>query len=163
MLSSTILLRALALGASLAACGASPSGSTTAAEPNAAAAEEPDPDPNRGVNTPGGHLTFGFRATPRGDDRVKVVGVLTDLDGEEIVTDLGEWEGELTAVETEEGELVHVHLEGPESHEFVAAPVGDGELVLMIDGRRVHRLEFEAAARIEADEPLRLDPPAMLE
>lgn len=154
----------LVLFALLAACASSQTGTTSAGEPNAAAAEEPDPEPNRDVNTPGGHATFGFRATPRGDDdRVQLVGVLVDLDGEEHVTDLGEWEGELTAVGTEEGELVHLHLEGPEEHHFVAVPAGDGELHLMIDGRRVHRLEFEAAARIEADEPLRLNPPRLLE
>ncbi len=154
----------LALLTLLAACGSSQSTSTAAADPNATAADEADPEPNRSVNRPGGHVTFGFRATPRGDtDRVKLVGVLVDLEGEEHVTDLGEWEGELTAVGTEEGELIHLHLTGPEEHEFVAIPVGDDELHLLIDGRRVHRLELEAAARLEADEPLRLNPPRLLE
>lgn len=138
--------------------------SSGAGPTNAEAAREPEPDPNRSVDTPGGHVTFGFQATPVDQtDRVRVTGVLVDLDGEEHVTDLGEWEGELTIVEGAEGELLHLHLEGPENHEFVAVPVGDSDVDLLVDGEPVGRLHFEAAALIEADEPLRLTPPRLLE
>lgn len=142
------------------ACGG---GSSSNAGPtNAASAEEPNPDPHRSVDTPGGHVTFGFRAAPGVDEEhVQIVGVLVGMDGEEQVLDLGEWEGELTVAPAGDGELGHVHLEGPEPHEFVAVPVGDTDLDLLIDGRRVQRIHFEAAMAIEANQPLLLTPPTM--
>lgn len=159
---TTLLHRAGTLALLTLAAAGCASSQHSAGQTNAEAAREPIPDRNRSVNTPGGHLTFGFRAIPRaGTDRIQVVGVLVDLDGEEHVTDLGEWEGELTVVEPGEGELGHLRLVGPESHEFVAVPVNDSELDLLVDGSRVHRLRFEAATRIEADEPLLLDAPAL--
>ena len=155
-------LSALLALALLAPFGCGSTQGTSSATTNAASADEPDPDPNRSVNTSGGHVTFGFRAAPGADEEhVKVVGVLVGMDGEEHVTDLGEWEGELTVAPTGDGELGHLRLEGPEPHEFVAVPVGDTDLDLLIDGRRVRRIHFEAAATIEANRPLLLTPPTM--
>ncbi len=154
----------VSIGALLLALSGLGCATTSGAGPtNAEAAREPEPDPNRSVDTPGGHVTFGFQATPVDQTRVRVTGVLVDLDGQEHVTDLGEWEGELTIVEGADGELLHLHLEGGENHEFVAVPVGDSDLDLLVDGERVGRLHFEAAALIEADEPLRLTTPRLLE
>lgn len=133
-----------------------------ASSPATRNASQGEPEPNRAVDTSGGHVAFGFRVTPGADDEyVHVVGVLVGLDGEEHVTDLGEWQGELTITPPEAGELGHIHLEGPVPHEFIAVPVGDSDLDLYIDGERVQRIHYEAGERIRANEPLLLRQPVM--
>ena len=144
------LLIALALG-----CSAPQTPTGTVLDPVDPA--EPDPDPRRSVDTTGGDLTFGVRVELDAETQnSRMVGVLRGMNGEEQVTDLGQWQGELTMVDHDEGEFGRLRLEGPEPHDFVIVPTTDGHLDVLMDGERYHLIEV--TGNVSASEPLILVP-----
>lgn len=138
------------------ACGGS-QGGTSHADPMAGA----NPDSNRSVDSSGGHATFGVRVyTDAEHHRVRVVGVMVDVDAEEHVYDLGEWEGEMTEGELRGAEFGHLNFDGVEHHELTFVPAGPTDVDVFLDGALLRRIHAEAPV-VEPAAPLLLTPPTM--
>ena len=146
--SALLLLGALAL----AAC--QPAG----AQPRTAFA----PETESTERDYGSHMTVGLRVTldpeSETEPRAHLVAVVHDLDGSEEVTDLGTYDGPITEEDAQEGELVRVHVEGPEGYSVTVVNVEDGVLeVRQVPDSgapgSVRRIPIRASTPVRPSEP----------
>ncbi len=166
--SRVIVLCSLVLcsvGSGLACGGAgTPVGSATAADvmgPTDGDAERRTP-----LST-GSFFTVGLRIAlgPVQGDRVRLEAVVVDVDGNESVTDLGEYVGRPIEQAPEGDELGHLRLTlEDEEHHLTLSPTDDpSQLELRLDGAPVRRLELPEAHPVRSGEPFLLERPATLE
>lgn len=95
--------------------------------------------------TSGGHVTLGFRVSLEDDglQRVRIIAVYQNMDGEETTEDLGAYVGEAEEIRPASGEIGHLRLRhGDEAHDLTVHRLDTGRLELRLDGQRVRELSL---------------------
>jgi hypothetical protein len=116
----------------------------------------------------GSFFTVGLRVAlggPVAENRVRLEAVVVDVDGNESVTDLGEYVGQPIEQAPEGDELgrLRLHL-GDEVHHLTLSPTDDPtQLELRLDGAPVRRLELPRPETVGPGAPFLLQPPSTLE
>lgn len=115
----------------------------------------------------GSFFTVGLRIAlgPVEGDRVRLEAVVVDVDGNESVTDLGEYVGRPIEQAPEGDELGHLRLTlEDEVHHLTLSPTDDpSQLELRLDGAPVRRLELPDPHPVRPGAPFLLDSPSTLE
>lgn len=116
----------------------------------------------------GSFFTVGLRVALGGpvvENRVRLEAVVVDVDGNESVTDLGEYVGQPIEQAPEGDELGHLRLTlGDEVHHLTLSPTDDPtQLELRLDGAPVRRLELPRPETVGPGAPFLLQPPSTLE
>lgn len=113
--------------------------------------------------TSGGYVTLGLRVALDGDgsaaERIRIVAVFENMDGEESMEDLGAYVGSAEEVLPTAGELGHLRLHsGDGDHDLTLHRLETGELELRLDGERVRGFDVPEA-EVRRREPFLIHPP----